>query len=61
MRPAINVRNPGIRDLPGVDFVGIRYVDGGRAAEGRSDTVQGEVFGGLSCSAPSETAPRPSA
>ena len=36
MRPAINVlESLGIRDLPGVDFVGIRYVDGGRAAEGR--------------------------
>ena len=31
MRPAINVlESLGIRDLPGVDFVGIRYVDGGR-------------------------------
>ena len=36
MRPAINVlESLGIQDLPGVDFVGIRYVDGGRAAEGR--------------------------
>ena len=36
MRPAINVlESLGIQDLPGVDFVGIRYVDGGQAAEGR--------------------------
>lgn len=36
MRPAIEMlESLGIEDLPGVDFVGIRYVDGNQAAEGR--------------------------
>ena len=36
MRPALEtLASLGIEDLPGIEFAGIRYVDGQQAAEGR--------------------------